>query len=156
MRKLYFFKLSISGLYCYWFIRTITLEFCCAQVLTGFFLFCRYSLSATLLSLILGLHSDGMFWLFGTILWYCGIICFLWACSLCNNICLSWTLGNLRNIIDQFVVQSCKRKQRLCPYIINIKNSWVVCVLTLRGFNVSSSYHIGLENYTCWAQSFPV
>ncbi|OXB85007.1 UNVERIFIED_CONTAM: hypothetical protein H355_016129 [Colinus virginianus] len=33
-----------------------------------------YSLSAALLSLILGLHSDGMFWLLGTILWYFGII----------------------------------------------------------------------------------
>lgn len=43
--------------------------------LQGFsLLFYRYSLSATLLSLILGLHSGGMFWLFGTILWYCGII----------------------------------------------------------------------------------
>lgn len=84
-----FLEPSLLGLCCYWFMRMVSVEFCCVQSLQEFsLLFYRHSLPAALLSLVLGLHSCGVFWLPGTILWYCGVIFFLSACSLCNNICL--------------------------------------------------------------------
>lgn len=145
-----FFKPSLSGVCCCWFIRRVTVEFCCIQIFTGVFFVlqaqfaCSPSVTCTGAALAWRVLAA---WHHSVVLWSNFFLISLFPLHFYTF--LSWALSNLRDI-DQFVTQLCKKKQELCPHIANTENwsglclNWedlTLCLHTILGLGTTLAEH---------------